>query len=343
MYFLKAAAFALTASLALVDARAISKRAPHSTSGISERGNNANAEDLKPRWINKATGEKVGARGLFGLGDDIEISQPAFQANAKACAGALDKLRKLRRKRAARAERKVRRKRADESDPEDDEDEVMEDETDVQDEGDMDVDDDSEGDMDFDDDSEDGMDLGPESHTVGMGESEFFPFENDEESTVLGTIGINSCSGVLIVGQKGAVIAHLEPISPNEGRTVDTFKQDIASKVSGIYTSNQANLAGAKMYIAVPNADNGEKGLLEKAADDLKIEKDTTQYDRVPNRVWKTEDYRKTGRGVIMVDFKDPNALKVKVFGEEKTPPASPASSDEEMEEDIEEGEIFDD
>ena len=202
-----------------------------------ERGNNANAEDLTPRRTNKATGEKLSARGLFGLGDDIEISRPAFQANAKACAGALDKLRKLRRKRAARAERKVRRKRADVNDPEDDKDEVMEEETDVEDEDEMDVD----------DDSEDGMDLGPDSHTVPQGGFEFFPYENDEDSTILGTVGLNSCSGVLIVGQKGAVIAHLEPISPDEGRKEDVFKQDIADKVSKPYNDNKASLAGAKM------------------------------------------------------------------------------------------------
>ncbi|KAL8856311.1 MAG: hypothetical protein Q9178_007075 [Gyalolechia marmorata] len=296
--------------------RASNTGGPHSTSGIAERGNNANAEDLKLRWTNKATGEKP-----------TREHAPV----------ALDKSRKLRRKRAARAARKLRRKRAD-SEPGDDEDEVMEDETDVEDEGEMDLDD---------VDSEDGMDLGPDSHTVPMGQSEFFPFENKEASTILGTIGLNSCSGVLIVGQKGGVIAHLEPISPNEGRTEDNFKQDIASKVSGIYTNNKANLAGAKMYIAVPNSDNGEKELLEKAADVLGIEKDTTQYDRVANKVWNTEDYMKTGKGVIMVDFKDTNALKVKVYGNEKEPPASPASSDEEMEEgeieqDIEEGEIFD-
>ncbi|KAL8913117.1 MAG: hypothetical protein Q9171_002011 [Xanthocarpia ochracea] len=350
MYFLKAAAFALTASLALVDARAISKRAPHSTSGIAERGNDAKAEYLKPRWINKATGEKVSARGLFGLGDEIKISQPEFQANAKACAGALDKLRKLRRKRAARAERKVRRKRADEDDFEDDEDEVMDEETDVEDEGEMEVEEESEESEESKEteeskgtkeSEESNMALGPDSHTVRMGFSEFFPFENEEDSTILGTVGINSCSGVLIVGQKGALIAHLEPISPDEGRTEDTFKQDVASKVTGVYTTNQANLAGGKMYIGVPNGDNGEKGILEQTAKDLGLEEDTHQYDRVADDIWETEDYMQSGRGVMMVDFKDTNAIKVKVFGEEKEPPSQPASSDEEMQEGSEEGEII--
>ncbi len=154
-------------------------------------------------------------------------------------------MRKLRRKRAARAERKVRRKRADEDDFEDDEDEVMDDETDVEDEDEMEVDEEeSEGSGESKDSN---MALGPASHTVPMGKSEFFPFENEEDSTILGTVGINACSGVLIVGQKGAVIAHLMPISPDEGRTEDNFKQDIASMVTGIYTTNQANLAGAKM------------------------------------------------------------------------------------------------
>ena len=65
------------------------------------------------------------------------------------------------------------------------------------------------------------------------------------------------------------------------------------------------------------------------------------------DEVWDTEDYMQSGRGVMMVDFKDTNALKVKVFGNDKEAPSPPASSDEEMEEgeieqDIEEGEIFD-
>lgn len=202
------------------------------------------AEDLKPRWTNKVTGEKLSARAILGLGDDIQVSKPGFEANAKACSESLEKLRKLRRKRAARAERKVRRKRAESDD--DDDDEEMEDAE----EGEEEVEDeetDMGDDMEVDDDVTEGEDLGPGSHTVGMGESEYFPFENDEEATVLGTIGLNSCSGVLIVGQKGAIIAHLLPISPNQGLNEGTFRTSVDEKVTALYNTNKANLAGAKM------------------------------------------------------------------------------------------------
>lgn len=71
-------------------------------------------------------------------------------------------------------------------------------------------------------------------------------------------------------------------------------------------------------YIAVTNGDNGEKDILEAAAGELGITADTTQYDRVEDEVWDTEDYMETGRGVIQVDFSDVNDKKVYVFGEEK-------------------------
>ncbi|KAI4259230.1 MAG: hypothetical protein L6R42_004681 [Xanthoria sp. 1 TBL-2021] len=140
--------------------------------------------------------------------------------------------------------------------------------------------------MDIDDDSEDGVDLGPDSHTVPIGGHEFFPFENDEDSTILGTVGLISCIGVLIVGKKGAVIAHLEPISPNEGRSEDTFKQDVANKVSKHYNVNKANLADVKI---------GEKRILEKAADDLGIAKYTTGYDRQTSNAAVTYVHNSSG------------------------------------------------
>ncbi|KAL8786469.1 MAG: hypothetical protein Q9213_002785 [Squamulea squamosa] len=314
MHFLKAAAFVLTASLALVDARAISQRDPQANGVIAKRDTGATPGDLKPRWTNRINGEKLSVRGLFGLGDDIKIAKSSFEANAKACSDALKKLRKARRKRAAyakraaRAERKIRRKRADIDDPEDDEDDVMDGETDVEDDD----------EFDLEDDGEDGMDLGGTSHTVGQGQSDFWPFDNQDGDTIIGTVGLNSCSGVLIVGNNGAVIAHLDPISPNEGRTEDAFKGDVTDKVSKLYTDNRANLQNAKMYIAVPNGDNGEKAILEKAADDLGIAKDTTGYDRVADEVWDNEDYMTSGRGVMLVDFKDKNSPKVKVFGNNK-------------------------
>ena len=55
--------------------------------------------------------------------------------------------------------------------------------------------------------------------------------------------------------------------------------------------------------------------------------------------VWDTEDYMQSGRGVIMVNFKDTNDLKVTVFGNDKEAPSTPAASEGEQE-GSEEGEI---
>ncbi|KAL8863759.1 MAG: hypothetical protein Q9198_010360 [Flavoplaca austrocitrina] len=193
--------------------------------------------------------------------------------------------------------------------------------------------------MEIDSDELEGEDLGPGSYTVPMGEAEFFPYDKNKDVSLLGTIGLNSCSGVLIVGETGAISAHLLPISPQEGLNRDTFQTSVNEKVKGLYTKNKANLAGAKMYIAVPNGDNGEKAILEKAADVLEIGKDTTGYDRVADSVWDTENYIETGKGTIFVNFKDTNDLKVKVFGKDKEPPSTPAPSEGEQE-GSEEGEI---
>ncbi|KAL8835888.1 MAG: hypothetical protein Q9176_006661 [Flavoplaca citrina] len=272
--------------------------------GIAERGNNAIADDLKPRWTNKVTGEKLSVRALSGLDDDIQVSKPGFEANAKACSESLEKLRKLRRKRAARAERNVRRRRAKSDD--DDNDEEMEDEE----EGEEEVEDeetDTGDDMELDDEEPEGQDFGPGSYTVGG-------------------------SGVLIVGEKGAIIAHLVPISPQDGLTEAMFQKSVDVNVTGLYNTNKGNLAGTKMYIAVPHGDNGEKAILKTAADGLKIEQDPTGYDRVDDEVWETENYLVTGKGTMFVDFEDTNNLKVKVFGIDKKAPSKPASSEGEQE-----------
>ncbi|KAL9626474.1 MAG: hypothetical protein Q9204_007274 [Flavoplaca sp. TL-2023a] len=341
MYFHRAAAFALTASLALVDARAITKTASQPNGGIAERGNNAISDDLIPRWTNKVTGEKLSVRALSGLGDDIQVSKRAFEANAKACSVSLEKLRKLRRKRAARAERKVRRKRASS----DDDDEEMEDDEEGQEEG-EDEGTDTGGDMEVDSDEPESdepedEDLGTGSYTVRMGEGEFFPYDNKKGASVIGTIALNSCSGVLIVGEKGAIIAHLKPISPQEGLTEAMFQKSVDVNVTGLYTKHAADLGVAKIYMAVPNIDNGEKVILETAADGLKIEQDTTGYDRAANSIWETENYFETGRGTMYVNFRDRNNLKVKVFGIDKKAPSKPASSEGEQQGPEEGGDVM--
>lgn len=95
-------------------------------------------------------------------------------------------------------------------------------------------------------DSEDGMDLGPRSRTVPMGKSTFEGFDDHHDVDILGTEGLNSCTGVLIVGKKGAIIAHLNPIEEGDNKG-DDFKDDVADKVTKLYTDNKDLLEDAKM------------------------------------------------------------------------------------------------
>ena len=169
----------------------------------------AHTNGLDPRWTNRVTGQKLNTRGLLGLfdngGDGVKIAESSSESNAKACHKAISKLRKS----------KARKKRSDyetEDEPE-----------------------------------SDGMDLGPSSHTVSMGNSDFLAFDDgdDDDTDILGTVGLNSCTGVLIVGDKGAVIAHLDPIEDGEG--TDRFKQDVEGKVKAVYNDNKDKMENAKM------------------------------------------------------------------------------------------------
>ncbi|KAL8927095.1 MAG: hypothetical protein Q9172_001517 [Xanthocarpia lactea] len=283
MHFFKSAAYALTVGLALVDARAINKKGPQAKDVIVERGHSsATPNDLKPRWTNRVNGEKLNTRALFGLfdgdsGDGVEIAKSTSQGNAKACSEAIDKLRKARKL----------RKRADDGDYE------MSDEP-----------------------QSDGMDLGPKSHTVSMGNSDFIAFDDDDETDILGTVGLNSCTGVLIVGKKGAVIAHLDPIE--DGQNQNQFKQDVADKVTALYNANRDRLGEApKMYAATPSDNNGEKAVLESTAGELGIDKDISTYEVVEDDDFDDE-YIEAGKGAIWVNFKDRESPKVVIFGNTK-------------------------
>lgn len=130
----------------------------------------------------------------------------------------------------------MRRKRADP--PEEEDDDVMDDETDLEDDDEMEVDDDS-------DDS--GMALGGNSFTIPQDAGDFRAYANNEDDTIIGTVGLNSCSGVLIVGDGGAVMAHLNPISPDEGNPREQFEADVEEKVKALFRTNAGQLANAKM------------------------------------------------------------------------------------------------
>ena len=89
------------------------------------------------------------------------------------------------------------------------------------------------------------MDLGATSHTVSMGNSDFLAFDDDDDTDILGTVGLNSCTGVIILGKEGAVIAHLDPIE--DGQDITAFSADVDSKVKALYNANAAKLTDAKM------------------------------------------------------------------------------------------------
>lgn len=173
--------------------------------------------------------------------------------------------------------------------------------------------------------------LGSDSYTVNMDEHRFVT-EGEAQSENykrFGTYGLNSCSGVLIVGDNGYSIAHISPIeqtpdgSPNPA-SVQRFRDDVARMVEQDFNANKENLGNAVMYAMTPNGDKGEAAELEAAAKRLGIQISKNTYDVVEDDDMD-DDYIDNQRGTIYVDRSDPSSKKVKVHGDDPAAPQQPA------------------
>ncbi|KAL8902131.1 MAG: hypothetical protein Q9207_004863 [Kuettlingeria erythrocarpa] len=283
MHIFKSAALALTLGLALVDARAIN---------VKQGASDIETNGLKVRGTDIVQGGNLRTR-------DVDVKDDVSRGNAEACAQALNKLRrsKLRKSKA--------RKRADGDDDDDD---------------DVDMDDGSD-DVDLSDLSDDMMGLGDDSYTVAQGTSDSVVFANDEDINKFGTVGLNSCSGVLIVGNKGAIAAHINPIPANGNR--DKFTQEVGD-VTDLFNSKRdaLELGSATMYIVTPIHDgqrNGEKEILEGAAGQLGIAVDSTEYEPVTDEEFFDDDYTENGKGSIEVSWDDDGEdVHVRIFDQTK-------------------------
>ncbi|KAI4196994.1 MAG: hypothetical protein LQ346_003129 [Caloplaca aetnensis] len=234
----------------------------------------------------ETNGLKVRGTDIVQGGDlrtrGVDVKDDVSKGNAEACAQALNKLRKSKLRKS-----KVR-KRADDDD--------------------------------LDDLADDMMGLGDDSYTVAQGTSDSVVFANDEDIHTFGTVGLNSCSGVLIVGNKGAIAAHINPIPANGNR--DTFTQEVAD-VTDLFNSKRdaLELGSATMYIVTPirgGQRNGEKEVLEGAAGQLGIAVDSTEYEPVTDDEFN-DDYEETGKGSIEVNWEDDGEdVHVRIFDQDK-------------------------
>lgn len=252
----------------------------------------------------ETNGLKVRGTDIVQGGDlrtrGVDVKDDVSKGNAEACAQALNKLRKSKLRKS-----KVR-KRADDDD--------------------------------LDDLADDMMGLGDDSYTVAQGTSDSVVFANDEDIHTFGTVGLNSCSGVLIVGNKGAIAAHINPIPANGNR--DTFTQEVAD-VTDLFNSKRdaLELGSATMYgsptssvdFSCANANrryivtpirggqrNGEKEVLEGAAGQLGIAVDSTEYEPVTDDEFN-DDYEETGKGSIEVNWEDDGEdVHVRIFDQDK-------------------------
>ncbi|KAL8717921.1 MAG: hypothetical protein Q9225_004885 [Loekoesia sp. 1 TL-2023] len=282
MYFLKQLSIAVALGFALVDARAVNVNGKRD---VGTQGVTAGSN--QPRAVDRPAGKKLDGRGLFGFGSDVEVNKDASKEQAERCKSALNKLRKLRKLRKA--------KRADDG-----------------------------SDLEMDD-QDDGHDmLGDKSYTVDMGEHMFISEDeaDDEDIKILGTYGLNSCSGVLIVGDKGYAVAHLNPIEgSDEDATVadddskQEFKDNVANMVEKDYNDNKDNLGNAVMYIMTPSDGLGEQDELAASAGRLGIKISKNTYDVADDATLDSKDYSDKERGTIYVDFSDKVNPKIKVNG----------------------------
>ncbi|KAL8764124.1 MAG: hypothetical protein Q9184_000266 [Pyrenodesmia sp. 2 TL-2023] len=303
MYFLKQLSVAVALGFALVDARAIKLNGKNE---ITAR--HVTAGSNGPRALGNPIGGKLAGRGLAKR-EDVDQDEDATKAQAKRCADALNNLgRKLRRRRAAR-----KAKRADDDDDDEEEEDDDEEMEDVSDDG-----------------SGHSM-LGKDSYTVNMEEHRFVTEgeASDAGYELYGTYGLDSCSGVLIVGDNGYSIAHIVPIeetqdgSPDQA-SVEEFRNNVANMVEKDYNDNKENLGNAVMYVMTPNGDKGEAAELEASAKRLGIQISKNTYD-VVGVEGMDDDYFDKQRGTMYVDRSDASNKKIKVNGNDPAAPGPAA------------------
>lgn len=187
-------------------------------------------------------------------------------------------------------------------------------------------------------------DLGAASKTVPMGESIFLSWEDAEAEgiEILGTVGLNSCTGVLVVGNGGGIIAHLNPIEAKDGVEDDNededdqedqdedmedaeadeaskeeFQQALADKVEKLYNENKDKLAEATMYTLTTSNNLGEEDLSNDLAGRLEFENKVKKYDVVDDETLDSDDYHEKERGTLYADIKDKSDIKVKMNGDD--------------------------
>ncbi|KAL8899637.1 MAG: hypothetical protein Q9207_006086 [Kuettlingeria erythrocarpa] len=133
---------------------------------------------------------------------------------------------------------------------------------------------------------------------------------------LIGTNGLNSCSGVLIVGDKGYAVAHLVPIELADGGTPDpasapAFHDTVVSQVEADFNNNRADLNNAVI---------GEQAELEASAARLGIPIGKNTYTVVPDDQLDSRDYIEKERGTNYVDRSDEDTPFVVVNGENPAP-----------------------
>ncbi|KAI4088767.1 MAG: hypothetical protein LQ344_005820 [Seirophora lacunosa] len=242
-----------------------------------------------PRALGNPIGEKLAGRGLAKR-EDVDQDEEATRAQAKRCADALNNLRRKLRRRAAR-----KAKRAG-------------------------------------DDEEDGHSmLGADSYTVNMDEHLFTSEQtaHDKGWELYGTYGLNSCSGVLIVGDNGYSIAHISPIEETEDGSPDpasaqAFRNNVASMVEKDFNDNKENFGNAVMYALTPNGDKGEAAELEASAKRLGMLISKNTYDVVDEEAFN-DDYFEKERGTMYLNRSDASNKKIKVNGDDPAAPQRPA------------------
>lgn len=172
--------------------------------------------------------------------------------------------------------------------------------------------------------------LGDESFTVQMGEHAYLSEEkaDDHDLKFFGTVALDSCSGVLIVGDNGYTVAHLDPIgAADEAQTtpdqnsLQEFRANVASMVEADYNSNRDNLGNAVMYIMTPSDGLGEEGELTAAAQRMGIRISINKYD-VVGEDGMDDDYYEKQRGTLYVNISDRDSPKVKANGDDPAPAA---------------------
>lgn len=149
---------------------------------------------------------------------------------------------------------------------------------------------------------------------VGMDQYKFWRYDRDVNIKLLRTYGLNGCTGILIVGGQGALLAHLSPIEA--GWSNGHFMHQLKIMVKKPYLRYKSLMENPTMYVVYSNSDHGELELVRQLATRLEIPLIEYEYPILDDHDCSDAEEENQDVTTMHVNFSNVNNLRVVIFGD---------------------------